>query len=358
MTRPLTIASLSLAFLAAGCGGDDKPAPGGSAPENTVPKNPAAQSNLPKAGAATKIDMTLIQALFTAEPPAPKMRNRTTPAKVVLGRKLFHEAKLSHDGDISCASCHDLNNFGQDGKPTSPGTGGAAGKRNTPTVFNAYRQFAQFWDFRAETVEQQSTMPILTANEHGLKDEAEIVSILQGIPEYADLFKKAFAKDEAPITAANVQLALGAFERKLKTRSRWDDFVEGDEDALTDEEKRGLTAFIDVGCTTCHITRLLGGNQRQKLGLIRPIELADKGRFEFTEKAGDEYHFKVPSLLNVAKTAPYGHDGSKKTLEETVLYMVKHQVQKPASDSQVKAIVTFLGALTGELENPSVIAEK
>ena len=294
------------------------------------------------------VDMNMVKLLFGMEPPAKRAPVRSTPARVALGRELYHETRLSRDGDVSCATCHDLGNFGQDGKKTSPGTGGAAGKRNTPTTFNAYRQFAQFWDYRAATAEDAVTAELLGPAIHSLKDEAELVSILASAPEYLDRFKRAFPKDDHPITAKNIHNSLGAFLRKLKTVSRWDKFVEGDAKALTADEKRGLQAFLATGCTTCHMTRLLGGSMPQKLGLIRPVESADKGRFEYSKRKGEEMLFKVPSLLNVAKTAPYHHDGSVGDLEEAVRLMVKHQVVIPASESQIKSIVAFLGALTGE----------
>ncbi len=365
MNRSIASASLCIAAMAVACGETNSPDPGTPAGTPAAQQNNAggqasgavqgagSQDPAPSGG-SVKIDMNFVKLMFGDYPEA-KGRNRTTPQKVALGRKLYHEERLSRNNDISCATCHDLSNFGQDGKPTSPGTGGLAGKRNTPTNFNAWRQFAQFWDYRADTIEDQATMPILTANEHGLKDDAEIVSILSGIEDYGPLFKEAFPRDENPITGDNVRAALGAFQRKLNTRSRWDDFVEGDENALTDEEKRGFLAFKDATCHSCHMTRLLGGTIPQKLGLIRPIESADKGRAEVTGVKTDELLFKVPPLLNITETGPYWHDGSIESLEEVVRLMVKHQVTVPVSEDQIQAIMAFLGALTGELEDPSVI---
>jgi len=192
-------------------------------------------------------------------------------------------------------------------------------------------------------------MPILTANEHGLTDDAEIVSILEAIPEYVDAFKKAFPRDEKPITAENVRLALGAFERKLDTKSPFDRYLDGDDNALTAGQKKGLETFMQVGCTTCHISRSVGGQMVQKLGLIKPVDMPDKGRFEVSGNAVDKNMWKVPMLLNVAETAPYLHDGSMATLEETVVFMADHQSGRKLTDAQVKSIVTFLGALTGEI---------
>lgn len=362
MNRPSILSALTsgaLLVALASCSGGSSDAASSSAPKpapapaetSSAPASPATPAPAPAAAAAgVDVDMATVKALFGSDPAAPKVRNRLRPPeKMALGKKLYHETRLSRNNDISCATCHDLAKYGQDGKVTSPGTGGLAGKRNTPTTFNAHRQIKQFWDYRADTVEQQSTMPVLTENEHGLKDEAEIVAILKGIPEYADLFATAFPKDDDPITVENVQLAIASFERQLETVSRFDKFLDGDESALTDDEKKGLNEFMNVGCTTCHTSRLLGGNMVQKLGLVLPVETEDKGRFEVTGSEGDKYMFKVPQLLNVAETAPYMHDGAIATLEEAVLYMAKHQSGKDLSDTQVASIVTFLKALTGEV---------
>lgn len=365
---PIVCLALLTAFpCLTSCGGADSeasstPAPNKVSPEpeeaNTptppLAKSPSEPEPKREASAASqseepdpKLEHSAVVALFRPEPIVKKVRNRTKKDKVALGKKLYHEKALSRNGDISCASCHPLDNWGQDGKKTSPGTGGAAGSRNTPTTFNAYRQFAQFWDFRAETVEQQATMPILTANEHGLKDEAEIESILSAIPDYVAEFKKVFPKDEK-ITAKNVAYAIAAFERKLETSSRFDAYIDGDEAALTNLEKKGVKVFMEVGCTTCHVTRLVGGQMKQKLGLIMPVPSEDKGRFEVTKEAGDTNFFKVPQLLNVAETGPYMHDGSIDSLAEVTRYMAKIQLARSLTEDQVKAIVAFLEALTGE----------
>ena len=347
------VVAVSCFALLAACGGDKSEAASKESKEKAAPPPAGA---VPKSTAADSELMTAAKGLFGPEPAAPTVNNRLLPAKIALGKKLYGEKRLSRNGDVSCATCHALDNYGQDGKPTSPGTGGAAGKRNTPTTFNAYRQFKQFWDFHADTVEQATVMHMSVANEQGLKDDAEIVSILTGIPEYADLFKAAFPKDEKPITPDNVGQALGAFLRKLDTHSRFDDFLDGKADALNDQEKRGLKTFMEIGCTTCHVTRLVGGQMNQKLGLIQPVETQDHGKFEATQKEADKDMWKVPQLRNVAKTGPYLHDGSKTSLEEVTKLMVKVQLGKTLSDTQVADIVAFLGSLTGE--PPAAAAEK
>lgn len=287
-------------------------------------------------------------AVFRSEPKAPG-DNPVTPEKVALGRKLYHDSSLSKGGDISCASCHDLNKFGQDGRKTSLGTGGAVGPRNAPTTLNAFLHFKQFWDGRADTVEDQAIGPVLNPKEHGIRDEAELVAKLKQDPETVAAFARAFPGEDDPVTAANFQKAVGAFERTLRTRSRFDEFLDGRSDALTPAEKRGLRTFLDTGCTTCHNGRLLGGRMFQKLGLVTPYEGKDLGRYEVTKNDADRHVFKVPSLLNVAETAPYFHDGSIPTLEEAVRTMARLQLGKNLTNEQVSSIVTFLKALTGKV---------
>lgn len=295
------------------------------------------------------LDAAVVKSLFGADPIGPKVDNPSTPERVALGKLLYHDKSLSKGGDISCASCHDLAKAGVDNKPTSPGTGGAPGGRNTPTSLNAARHFKQFWDGRAEHVEDQATGPVLNPKEHGVKDEAELVTLLEKNPATVAAFQKAFPKDAKPVSVANFKLAIGAFERTLVTRSRFDEFVEGKDGALTTAEKKGLKTFLEVGCSGCHMTRTFGGSQFRKLGEITPFETKDLGRYEVTKQESDKFLFKVPSLLNVEKTGPYFHDGSVATLEQAVKLMGKHQLGRDLSDEQVGAIVTFLTALTGTL---------
>jgi cytochrome c peroxidase len=285
-------------------------------------------------------------AVFQAEwgkqsPPAPEVM-------VALGRDLYHEERLSTKQNQSCASCHDLAKFGQDGEPTSPGSEGLRGDRNSPTSVNAFRQIAQFWDGRAADVEAQAQGPVLNPIEHGFAKEEDFVASLKGIEGMAERFAAAFPGEADPVTLANFGRAVGAFERTLVTRGRWEAFLDGDDAALSDAEKAGLQTFLDVGCTTCHIGRTLGGGMFQKLGLVVPFETEDLGRFKVTNNEADKFSFKVPMLLNVAKTAPYYHDGKIATLEEAVRMMAKHQLGRDLSAEQIASIVTFLNALTGE----------
>ena len=296
-----------------------------------------------------RIDFEFVKAMFRNDPAAPEVDNKSTPEKVALGKALYHATELSKKGNLSCASCHDLANYGQDGKPTSPGSDGKNGDRNTPTVWNAFRQFSQFWDGRAPTVEAQSIMPVLNPVEHGVADEAELVGKIKAKAELVDGFKKAFPDAADPVTADNFKLAIGAFERTLVTKSRWDDYLDGNQKALTNDELLGLKTFMEVGCTTCHMQRLLGGHMYQKVGLLKPYGGEDVGRAKVTGSDADKYFFKVPSLLNVEKTAPYYHDGKIATLEEAVTNMASIQLGKELKPEQTAAIVAFLKALTGPL---------
>lgn len=276
--------------------------------------------------------------------------NPITEEKVTLGRMLYYEPRLSKGQDISCNTCHLLNKYGVDAGPVSEGHKGQRGNRNAPTVYNAAGHFVQFWDGRAATIEEQAKGPVLNPVEMALPSEKQAIAVLKSIPEYVDLFRKAFPDEKDPVTYDNMAKAIGAFERKLVTVSRWDKFLEGDELALTDVEKAGLNKYLDAGCQTCHSGVYMGGSIFQKLGAVVPWEnTADLGRFAVTKQEPDKMMFKVPSLRNIEKTAPFYHDGSVKTLENAVEQMGEHQLGLELKPEEVASIITFLKALTGEL---------
>jgi cytochrome c peroxidase len=276
--------------------------------------------------------------------------NPITKEKVALGRQLFFEVRLSKNHDVSCNSCHDLAKYGVDGAPFSTGHKKQLGGRNAPTVYNAGDHIAQFWDGRAATLEDQAKGPVLNPVEMAMKDDASVVAVIESIPGYLPMFKKAFPGEEKPITYDNIAKAIGAFERTLVTPSKLDKFIEGDSKALNDAEKAGLAKFMEVGCTACHMGEGVGAGMYQKLGLVKPVPgLKDNGRFEATKKDADKGFFKVPSLRNIEKTGPYLHDGSVKTLEEAVTFMANYQLGKELKKEEVDSIVTFLKALTGPL---------
>jgi cytochrome c peroxidase len=299
---------------------------------------------------AVEVDSARLE-IFKALPPVmDSAANPITEEKVVLGRMLYYDPRLSKGQDVSCNSCHELSKYGVDNQPVSDGDKGQKGTRNAPTVYNAAGHFVQFWDGRATNVEEQAKGPILNPVEMAMTDQKKVLAVLNSMPEYVEAFQKAFPGEKHPVTFDNLALAIGAFERKLVTVSRWDKFLGGDQAALSDAEKTGLNKFLDVGCQTCHNGVYLGGSMFQKLGLARPWDNAsDPGRFAVTKQEADRMVFKVPTLRNVEKTAPYFHDGSIITLDEAVRQMADHQLARTLTKEEIGSIVAFLKALTGEL---------
>ena len=227
---------------------------------------------------------------------------------------------------------------------------GQKGTRNAPTVYNAAGHFAQFWDGRAPDVEEQAKGPVLNPVEMAMASAAQVEAVLKSIPEYADLFKRAFPGQPDPVTFDNLGRAIGAFERRLITPSRWDRLLKGDQGALSDAEKSGFNKFVESGCAACHNGAYVGGNAFQKLGMVRPWpNAADLGREQVTKKDGDKFLFKVPSLRNVARTAPYFHDGSIATLDDAIRKMGTHQLGKNLTDADVRSIAAWLETLTGNV---------
>jgi cytochrome c peroxidase len=303
---------------------------------------------------ATPASADLIDSYLTMFQPLPEVaaspENPVTEAKVNLGRMLYYENRISKGQKISCNSCHKLDQFGQDNLPFSPGHDGSLGGRSSPSTFNAAIHVAQFWDGRAPTVEEQAKGPVLNAIEMGMPSADFVVRVLRSMPGYVEAFKAAFPGEEDPVNYENFGKAVGAFERKLLTPSRWDQFLKGKKDALTAAEKKGFETFATAGCVTCHNGPGVGGHMYQKLGLVKPWPgLKDEGRLEATKQESDKHFFKVPSLRNTTETAPYLHDGSVKGLEDMVKLMAEHQVGKTLSDEEVASIITFLKALKGEV---------
>nr|HNH52999.1 cytochrome-c peroxidase [Nitrosomonas sp.] len=201
-------------------------------------------------GGHHKLDGATLKHFF--EPlPASIIDEKKNATLIALGKKLYLDPRLSINDTISCNSCHQLNNFGVDSQPTSPGHDGTRGGRNSPTTFNAALHIAQFWDGRAKDVEEQALGPILNPIEMGMPSEEAVVSKLKKIDGYKTLFADAFKDEKDPIQYKNIGKAIGAFERTLLTPSRFDDYLRGDEKALTDAEKRGLTKFVHMGCANC-----------------------------------------------------------------------------------------------------------
>ncbi len=279
--------------------------------------------------------------------------NPITEAKVSLGKKLFFDTILSKDGNISCNSCHNLDTWGVDNEPTSLGDGGQRGGRNSPTVLNAALDFTQFWDGREPDVEAQAGGPILNPIEMAMPSKEAVIERLSAHHEYPALFELAFGKES--VSYDNLQRAIGVFERTLITPSRFDEYLRGDKNAMSDDEKNGLKLFIDSGCVACHSGPNLGGKMFQKFGLVAGnywehtgSKEVDEGRFVVTGNEADKYVFKVPGLRNIEKTAPYFHDGSVNDLSVAVDIMAKLQLGRQLKEEEISLIVTFLSSLTGE----------
>ena len=274
--------------------------------------------------------------------------NPVTEKKIALGRRLFYDERLSQNGDLSCNSCHPLDKYGSDGRPVSIGNAGKKGRRNALTIYHAAGAFALFWDGRAASLEQQASMPVINPDEMGMSED-QAVRVLRAIPEYVTAFRDAFPSDGA-ITMDNVGRAIAAFERKLFTPSPWDDYLNGNEDALNNSQRRGFNAFVEVGCLSCHFGPYVGLRMYQKLGLLRAWpDTKDSGRFEVTKNDADFMVFRVPSLRNIAETGPFFHDGSEPSLENAVRRMATHQLGKELTDAQVTDIVAWLDTLTGKI---------
>jgi cytochrome c peroxidase len=286
---------------------------------------------------------------FSPLPEAMPGSEHDTPERIALGKQLYFEKRLSINDTQSCASCHLLENgaAGVDNLPTSPGAKGELGTRNSPTVLNAGWQDSQFWDGRAEDLVEQAKGPILNPVEMGMPDEQTVEAKIRGIAEYRKDFAAAFPGDEPVITYQNIAEAIAAFERTLITPGRFDDFMNGDAEALSEAEQRGLKTFIKIDCKSCHDGKLVGGETYEPLGKENPYEnQADQGMYVLTQDEDDRMFFKVAPLRNVALTAPYFHDGKIKTLDEAVRKMGKLQLDEELTDQQVSDITSFLQTLT------------
>ena len=271
-------------------------------------------------------------------------------AKAMLGKQLFHDSRLSRNDTISCASCHDVSNWGVDSSSSSTGFSGQVGSRNAPTVFNAVFNFRQFWDGRAATLSAQAAGPVVDPIEMGMESWDAVVEKLRAVPEYRTAFEQVYGDD---ITAEAIRDAIAEYEKTLITAdSPFDRYLRGDEKAITPQQLRGYRLFKGYGCVSCHQGRNVGGNMFQKFGVLKDINLrkaaqVDFGRFNVTGNEWDKHVFKVPSLRLATKTAPYFHDGSVATLEEAVRIMVEFQLGRPVPARDQQDIIAFLESLVG-----------
>ncbi|WP_432821779.1 cytochrome-c peroxidase [Trichloromonas sp.] len=295
------------------------------------------------------------KAFFQPVPSAPPQLagNPSSPEKLLLGRMLYFEPRLSASSLISCQTCHNVGLAGADMQETSVGHGWQKGPRNAPTTLNAVFNQAQFWDGRAKDLAEQAKGPVQASVEMNNTPE-QVLATLRSLPEYVELFKKAFPQDQQPLTFDNMARAIEVFEATLLTPDApFDRFLNGDVAALTDTEKTGLSLFIDKGCVGCHSGTNIGGSGYFPFGVVEKpssdiLPLDDTGRFKVTNVAADEYAFRSPSLRNVALTPPYFHSGKVWKLLDSVRIMGAAQLGITLTGGEAEQITAFLKTLTGE----------
>ena len=279
--------------------------------------------------------------------------NPITPDKIALGKALFFDPRLSASGVFSCNSCHNLATGGDDNLETSIGHGWQKGPRNAPTALNAVFNIAQFWDGRAEDLKAQAKGPVQAGVEMANTPEAVIVT-LKSMPQYVTWFEAAFPGEEDPVTFDNMAKAIEAFEATLITPAPFDAYLNGDDAALSAEQKTGLQLFMDKGCASCHNGINVGGNGYFPFGLVQNpggdvLPEGDKGRFAVTATPDDSYVFRASPLRNIALTAPYFHSGKVWDLREAVEVMGTAQLGEAINEADAVAIVAFLESLTGTM---------
>lgn len=294
---------------------------------------------------------------FAGEPVRPVTPlGNLDPAKVALGNRLFHDTRLSGDNTISCASCHALDKGGTDRARFSTGIGGQVGGINSPTVFNAVFHHKQFWDGRAADLVEQAHGPVANPIEMG-SNWPQVIAKLQHDPAYVQAFNRLYPDG---LTGDTIADAIATFEKSLVTpNAPFDRYLRGDRSALSEAQVRGYQVF-KTQCASCHAGVNLGGLSFQRLkpkyfaDRNQPITEADLGRFNVTQEARDKHRFKVPTLRNIAQTAPYLHDGSAETLEDVVKVMTHYQTHRRLSDQEIADVVSFLNSLTGEYQGQPV----
>lgn len=272
----------------------------------------------------------------------------TQPEKVELGKQLFFDPRLSMSGIISCNTCHNLSLGGVDNLKTSIGHKWQAGPVNAPTVFNSSLMIAQFWDGRAADLKEQAAGPIEAGVEMAMPHTLA-VDVIQSISGYVESFKKVYGTKV--ITMDNITDAIAAFEETLATpNSRFDQWLKGNDKAITKQELEGYNLFASSGCVACHHGPAVGGTSFQKMGLLEEYKSTSpaQGRAAVTGIDAERFMFKVPTLRNVELTYPYFHDGEAATLEEAVDIMGRLQLGRKYSDEEIASIVAFLKTLTGE----------
>ncbi|HUT93535.1 MAG TPA: cytochrome c peroxidase [Thermoguttaceae bacterium] len=365
----VSLCIISLVFMASQLGcpqGEPPSSPPGTGPAAEPATEPAEEAEAeaaaePEAKPVAKAEAAAdLPKVPLGLPPVPVPGdNPITPEKVALGKMLYFDTRLSKDGTISCATCHDPEMAWAEHKPTNTGIGDQVGGANSPTVINAAYAKTQFWDGRAASLEEQALGPIENPIEMGHELPAMIAD-LSKVSDYGPAFEKAFG--DPKITSDRVAKAIASFERLvLSGNSPYDKFQDGQEDALTDAQKRGMELFGEVGCNRCHRPPLFSNYMFHNAGIGMDKDPPDQGRKAVTGEDGNLGEFRVPALREVANTAPYFHDGSSATLEEAVALMVaggkdnenlslmlKAVREKEITEQDQKDLVEFLKALSGE----------
>ena len=272
----------------------------------------------------------------------------TEPEKATLGKKLWFDPRLSMSGFISCNSCHNLAMGGSDNLPTSIGHNWAEGPINSPTVLNSSLAVAQFWDGRAADLKEQAGGPISNPLEMA-SNHALAVDVIASIPQYREEFAKVYGTEEVNID--RITDAIAVFEETLVTpNSRFDLWLKGDDNAITEQELAGYNTLKSIGCVACHNGPAAGGTSFQRMGVVEPYQTTNpaEGRVAVTGADADRFNFKVPTLRNVELTYPYFHDGAYWTLEEATDIMARLQLGRQLEKDEIDNVVAFLKTLTGD----------
>jgi cytochrome c peroxidase len=314
--------------------------------------------------------------LFEAIPLAPPALpgDAATPEKLTLGKMLYFDPRISENHDINCNTCHNISMGGVGGPATTRGHTGELGGRNVLTVLNAVFNKAQFWDGRAADLKEQVVSgvmanpaallksrggPIISDSAANNLTKQHVVEQLKTIPGYVDAFKKAFPSESDPIVYDNIGRAIALFEATLITPDApFDRWLNGDDNALSENEKAGLKVFIDKGCSNCHNGINIGGGTFARFGTVQSpgpelLPSDDWGRFAVTKNVADKYVFKVPSLRNFELIAPYFHTGPNFDQRKVVAIMGASQLDQKLSDGEIDKILAFLNSLTGR--QPEVV---
>jgi cytochrome c peroxidase len=296
-------------------------------------------------------DASLLREAAKHFAPLAKAPDAATPI-AQLGRALYWDTRLSADGKTSCASCHEARDWGSDRRRFSVDAKGALTSRQSQTVFNSMTQPTLRWNGDRKDGPEQAEGSLTGSLGFPTRDAA-----LQKLKEagYGERFVSVFAADATPLSTRNYGLAVAAYEATLVTPAPFDRWLQGDARALSRQQKAGLRAFIDAGCAACHNGDNLGGRTYQRFGIVKPYwqatgsEKQDVGRFSVTRNEEDRYVFRVPMLRNIARTAPYFHDGSVEKLEDAVRVMADVQLGRRLDAAVVADIAAFLESLTGDV---------